>query len=299
MRRTLPPTTSLACFEAVLRHGSVTRASEELNMTQSAVSRRIASLEEQLDSKLFIRERKRLIPLPAAKRYGQEIARILADIEASTTRFISQNEQIGLLTIAVPPTLGSRWLIPRLNTFISGHPGVDLNLVSKIRPFDFDQENIDAAIHAGSPTWQGAHLEFLMDEYVIPVCAPKLLGDKPVTSIADMSRYPLIQHTTRPNLWHEWCVHFGVEPARSKAGPRFEYYSHVIQAAVTGIGMAVVPDFLVRDELELGKLVSPVDARMKCAHAYYYAYPHRMHGNPNVMAFGSWIAKECQSRPAV
>ncbi len=263
-------------------------------MTQSAVSRRIASLEELLDRSLFIRDRKRLVPLPAARRYGMDLTNILAEIEAATARFIAQNQQIGLLTIAVPPTFGSRWLVPKLNEFIRRHPGIDLNLVSKIRPFDFDEEDIDAAIHFGASSWQGANLAFLMDEYVVPVCTPECLRGGTVSSPGDLMDYPLIQHTTRPNLWHEWCERYGVETNRSRVGPRFEYYAHVIQAAVSGIGIAIVPDFLVTDELQQGKLIMPIEARLKGNDAYYFASPHRMEGNPNVQAFGAWIEDECK-----
>lgn len=292
MRRTLPSMNSLVCFEAVYRLGSITQAAEELNMTQSAVSRRILSLESQLGLQLFRRERKRLFIEPAAERYGQDMSQILSEIEASTARFISHNQSIGLLNVAVPPTLGSRWLVPKLSDFISKHHGLDLNLVSKIRPFNFDTEDIDLAIHFGLPEWPGAKLDYLMPEYVIPVCSPALLSNGAPQSIDAILDYPLVHHTTRPNLWHTWCEHFEIAPNRIKSGPRFEHYALVIQAAINGIGFALIPDFLVRKEILRGDLVVPVQARMRCQEAYYVACPKQHAGDKRIAAFTKWVKQE-------
>ncbi|MGJ8530024.1 LysR substrate-binding domain-containing protein [Maritalea sp.] len=293
MRRTLPSMNSLVCFEAVYRLGSVTQAAEELNMTQSAVSRRILSMESQLGLPLFRRERKRLFIEPAAERYGQDMSQILSEIEASTSRFITHNQSMGLLTVAVPPTFGSRWLVPKLNGFISTHHGLDLNLVSKIKPFNFDNEDIDIAIHFGMNDWSGAKLDYLMAEHVIPVCAPTLIEDKTPDSIDAILDFPLVHHTTRPKLWNTWSEHFGLAPNRIKSGPRFEHYALVIQAAVNGIGFALIPDFLVRKEILRGDLVVPVGARMKCEEAYYFACPNKLRGDKRVAAFSEWVKREC------
>ena len=295
MRRTLPSMNSLVCFEAVYRLGSITQAAEELHMTQSAVSRRILSLEAQLGLQLFRRERKRLIIEPAAERYGQDMSSILSEIEASTARFLAHNQSIGLLTVAMPPTFGSRWLVPKLNTFIASHQGLDLNLVSKIKPFSFDQEDIDIAIHFGQDDWPGAKLEYLMPEHVIPVCSPTLIEKSALPSLEAILDFPLVHHTTRPRLWNTWCEHFDLPQHKVKSGPRFEHYAHVIQAAVNGIGFALIPDFLVRKEIVRGDLVVPVQGRMKCEEAYYFASPSRMSNDSRVTAFSKWLKTECDA----
>ena len=295
MRRTLPSMNSLVCFEAVYRLGSITQAAEELHMTQSAVSRRILSLEAQLGLQLFRRERKRLIIEPAAERYGQDMSSILSEIEASTARFLAHNQSIGLLTVAVPPTFGSRWLVPKLNTFIASHQGLGLNLVSKIKPFSFGQEDIDIAIHFGRDDWPGAKLEYLMPEHVIPVCSPTLIEKSALPSLETVLDFPLVHHTTRPRLWNTWCEHFDLPQNKVKSGPRFEHYAHVIQAAVNGIGFALIPDFLVRKEIVRGDLVVPVQGRMKCEEAYYFASPSRMSNDSRVTAFSKWLKTECDA----
>lgn len=292
MRRTLPSTVSLACFDAVLRHQNVTRAAEELNMTQSAVSRRLADLEGQLGLPLFKRVKKRLVPEQAALQYGKEIGRILGEIEAATTTFIAQEKETGLLTVAVPPTLASRWLIPRLNEFIEAHSNIDLNLVSKIRRFDFAQEEIDVAVYLGDGQWPDVHLQPLMKDHALPVCAPQLVQDARIESPKDLLNFPLIQHATRPQLWARWFAAHDVKTTKAASGPKFEFFSHAIQAATSGIGVALMSEIVVQKELSNGSLVVPFGERMQFEDAYYFVYPHRMKNNVNAQLFGFWLQQQ-------
>ncbi len=300
MRRTVPPTSSLACFEATVRHGSVTQAAEELNLTQSAVSKRITALEAYLGRTLFLRKNRRLIATPAAREYAREISDIINRIEISTTKLISYGRQGGVLTVAVLPTFGSRWLVPRLGGFLSSHPTIEINLISKIRPFDFDEETAHVAIHFGQPQWPRAHCEYLMDETVIAVCAPSLIGSKQrVLSLEEMSSQTLIQHTTRPHLWREWLTQAGGSTGKALAGPRFEYYSLVIEAAVAGIGIAVLPEFLIRNELQRGLLVRAHPSAFVCSEKYFAVYPEKFADNINILDFVGWLKSQCLQETSV
>lgn len=293
MRRTVPPTSSLACFEATVRHGSVTQAAEELNLTQSAVSKRITALEHYLGRTLFVRRNRRLSATPAAKEYAKEISDIINRIEISTTKLISYGRQGGVLTVAVLPTFGSRWLVPRLGDFLSSHPTIEINLISKIRPFDFEDEAAHVAIHFGQPQWPRAHCEYLMDETVIAVCAPSLVGSRRETlTLEDINRQTLIQHTTRPHLWREWLTQAGGSTGKALAGPRFEYYSLVIEAAVAGIGIAVLPEFLIRNELNRGLLVRAHPSAFVCGDKYFAVYPEKYADNINILDFVGWLKAE-------
>lgn len=294
MRRTLPPTRDLACFEAVARHRSVTRAAAELNLTQSAVSRRLAALEELLGQNLFLRDKQRLTPTVAAEEYAEELRSLLNRVEVATTRLLSHGRKGGVLTVACLPTFGSRWLVPRLARFIAAHPTVDINLISKIRLFSFEEDKAHAAIHFGSPTWPGARIHHLMDEHVIPVCAPQLIGGEALVSPEGFARLPLLQHTTRPYLWRDWLADAGASGVNGIAGPKFEYYSLVIQAAIAGIGVAILPDFLVREEIQSGALMVAYPHRMRCEDAYFVVYPKRFDENVNVQAFVGWLRDEAR-----
>lgn len=290
MRRTLPSTRDLTCFEAVVRNGSVTRAAAELNMTQSAVSRRLGYLEDLLGQRLFLRERQRITPTPAARDYAETLRGLLNGIEVATTRMLTEGRQGGVLTLGCIPTFGSRWLVPRLNRFLSAHPSVDINLVSKIRRFDFESEDIQAAIYFGPANWPNCHMRWLMGESVVPVAAPGLVT---TAALPDLLRSaPLIQHTTRPHLWSEWLAHAAITTLNGEAGPKFEFYSLVIEAAVAGIGFALLPEFLVQRELASGALVRASDLAMPCQDGYYYVYPDRYRESHNVQVFGNWLFNE-------
>lgn len=292
MRRTLPPTRDLACFEAVARHGSVTRAGAELNLTQSAISRRLASLEGLLGQPLFVREKQRLTPTVAAEEYAEELRGLLNRIEVATTRFLSHGRKGGVLTVACLPTFGSRWLVPRLARFIAEHPTVDINLISKIRPFSFEEQKAHAAIHFGKPNWPGVRIHPLMDEHVVPVCAPSLLEGRPLPNVEALAKLPMLQHTTRPYLWRDWFVDAGARGIDGLGGPKFEYYSLVIQAAIAGIGVAILPEFLVREEIQSGMLTVPYAHRMLCEDSYFVVHPKRFDDNVNVRAFVDWLCAE-------
>jgi len=294
MRRTVPPTSSLACFEATVRHGSVTLAAEELNLTQSAVSKRITALEDYLGRTLFVRKNRRLSPTPAAREYAKEVSDIINRIEISTTKLISYGRPGGVLTVAVLPTFGSRWLVPRLGDFLANHPTIEINLITKIRPFDFEEETAHVAIHFGQPQWPRAHCEYLMDETVIAVCAPSWIEvGRKTLRLQDINTSPLIQHTTRPHLWREWLTEAGGSTNKALAGARFEYYSLVIEAAVAGIGVAVLPKFLIRNELRRGLLVQAHPHRYICNEKYFAVYPEKYSDNINIRDIVSWLKTEC------
>lgn len=292
MRRTLPSTRDLCCFESVVRNGSVTRAAHELNMTQSAVSRRIAFLEEVLGQKLFIREKQKVIPTAAAQEYAESLRRLINGIEVATTRILTHGRKGGTLVLACLPTFGSRWLVPRLNRFLDSNPGIDINLVSKISRFSFEGEGPHAAIYFGEGEWPGAEMRYLMPESVVPVAAPSLVGPRPFPAAEGLANMTLIQHTTRPELWRDWLNFAGLPSANGTVGPKFEYYALVIEAAVAGIGVALLPELLVRRELQSGLLVRALDPPMHCREAYYYVYPRKFADNPNVACFGSWLKLE-------
>lgn len=292
MRRTLPSTRDLCCFESVVRNGTVTRAAQELNMTQSAVSRRIAFLEEVLGQKLFIREKQKVIPTAAAQEYAESLHQLINGIEVATTRILTHGRRGGTLVLACLPTFGSRWLVPRLNGFLDSHPGIDINLVSKISRFSFEGEGPHAAIFFGEGDWPGAEMRFLMPESVVPVAAPSLVGAKPLPGPEALGNMVLIQHTTRPRLWQDWMDFAGQPGINGTVGPKFEYYALVIEAAVAGIGVALLPEFLVRRELQSGLLVRAVDLPMRCREAYYYVFPRKFAENPNVACFGAWLKGE-------
>ncbi|MGY6248711.1 transcriptional regulator GcvA [Bosea thiooxidans] len=294
-RLSVPSLSALAAFEAAARHGSFTRAAEELNLTQGAVSRQVAHLEEVLGVSLFERVKKRVSLTIAGAAYAAEVRDGLSRLAAATVSAMAFRGAAGVLNLAILPTFGTRWLIPRLPRFIEAHPGITINFATKLVPFDFGREPLDAAVHFGDPVWPGARLHRLMGEEIVPVASPALVARFGLSEPADMLKAPLLQQSTRPRAWANWLEEQGLPPQRALMGPRFEQFAMVSQAAVAGLGLAIVPRFLVEEELRSGALVIPVDRSLVGQEGYYLVYPEEKANLPTVTAFRDWLLAEFAS----
>lgn len=285
--------TALLAFEASLRHLSFTRAGQELGRTQGAISRQIAQLEKELGTRLFIRDHAKLRPTPAARSFGAQIAGLLARLEGLTTEMREAGQVGGTLHLAILPTFGTRWLIPRMPSFNAAHPEVSIHFTTEIGVFDFDSVGIDAAIHHGTAQWPGAVLEPLMREEIIVVCTPRIAEG--LRQPSDLLLETLLRVDSRPGAWATWFRAMNVDAAHWRDGPLFENHLMSIQAAVAGLGVAQLPSFLVQDELRRGELVEPFPNRPIAGElGYYLAYPPWNRELPSLMAFRSWLMAELQ-----
>jgi LysR family transcriptional regulator, glycine cleavage system transcriptional activator len=297
--RILPSLTALECFDAAVRHMSFTRAARELNVTQSAVSRQICQLEQFVGRQLFRRHKQRLVLTEPGETYAKSVRALLDTAEAATLQVMAYGSGGGTLTIALLPTFGSRWLVPRLGDFATRYPDIQLNLVTQVKPFDFEGSDIDVAIHFGSDVWPGAICHRLMGETIVPVAAPSLLsGLSGLAGPEEIGRYTLLQHATRPQAWQEWLCQCGVTKVDGRLGPRFEQFQMVIQAAIAGLGLAVLPLFLIREELASGRLIVAIDHPVKSEHAYYLVYPESKADLQRVIAFRNWLLEQCNRQQA-
>ena len=275
-RRNLPSLTSLNCFEAAARHLSFTRAADELSLTQSAVSKQVSQLEVTLQHPLFRRVRKRLHLTPEGAVYLGEARKILAQVEMSTRYMQSYGVEADVLNIVTLPTFGARWLIPRLNGFRFKYPNINLNIANRTEPFDMQKERIEAAFFFGHGVWPRAECIKLLDEEVVPVCAPTAMEQTAVRDPLDLTDMVLLQVSTRPEGWHDWFEAQDLYTEHSYHGPRFDTFYMALRAARAGCGVALVPKFLAQEELDEGKLVIPWQFSLKSQDAYYLAYPEHM-----------------------
>jgi DNA-binding transcriptional LysR family regulator len=287
--RFLPPMSLLRAFESAARHQSFTAAAAELHLTQSAVSRQIRSLEELLHSTLFVRERQTVRLTLAGKAYAQEIRGALQRISSATLGFRA-NPKGGTLNLAILPTFGTRWLAPRLPSFLAEHPGITLNLTTRLSRFDFELEAVDAAIHFGLPDWPGAELEFLMSETVVPACSPALKLQHRFAAPTDLLKAPLLHLVSRPDAWEHWLLAHG-SLANDVHGMLFDQFAVAAQAAISGLGVALLPRFLIEAELARGDLVEAIPQMqpIESAERYYLAWPASRSGYPPLQAFQQWI----------
>jgi len=288
MRRKIPSTAALIAFEAAARHGSFTRAADELALTQSAICRQIGGLETFLGLALFRRSRRGVQLTEAGQSYARRIAAQLDAVERDTLSVMGQQGAMSL-ELAVVPTFGTQWLVPRLKHFQAQHPQITLNLTNRTRPFLFADTDFDAAIYFGDGEWSGTEAHFLMPEDLQPVCSPALLPDGEPLDAEALAQMPLLQQTTRPYAWRQWFDALGMKVARDMTGPR------LAQAAEHGMGVALIPPFLIQRELAEGRLVmAHPQAYRSETRAYYLMIPERKVESAGLVAFRDWIAGEAR-----
>lgn len=294
-RRHLPATATLQAFEAAARLGSFTLAARELSLTQSAVSRQIRALEQGVGQALFFREKQTVRLTPIGQAYAADIRRALAIISAATLG-CRINPNGGVLNLAVLPTFGTRWLAPRLARFAEQHPGITLSLTTRLAPFDFAFDSVDLAIHFGRAHWPGGELAPLMPETVLPVCSPALRDRYRFVEPADLLRAPLIKLDSRADAWPRWFARHGIAQAPG-AAMLIDQFATAAQLAMAGSGVALMPTFLIADELAQGHLVTAIDiAPSHSEESYHLVWPVGRRDYPPLVAFRDWICAEAKSR---
>ncbi len=291
MRRKIPSTTALICFEAAARHESFTKAAQELSLTQGAVCRQIGGLEEFLNVQLFQRSRRGVKLTEAGLSYSRRVAAQLDAVERDTLSIMGQ-QGTNVIELAVVPTFGTQWLLPRLKGFQQQHPDITVNLTNRTRPFLFADTSFDAAIYFGDADWSGTQSHRLMGENPLPVCSPALLGGQAQLDAETIARLPLLQQTTRPYAWRQWFNSLGLNISRDMTGPRYELFSMLSQAAMQQMGIALIPPFLIQRELEEGRLVIANAHALASPKAYYLMIPERKVESASLKAFRDWLIAE-------
>jgi LysR family transcriptional regulator, glycine cleavage system transcriptional activator len=291
-KRLVPSMTALQCFEAAARHLSFTRAAEELHLTQSAVSKQVAQLEEMLRHHLFLRIRRRLQLTPAGSLYLAEVNKILTQVDMSSRYVLTYGTQTEVLKVATQPSFGVRWLIPHLKGFGKRHPNIHLDIRNEMEPFALLQGSADVVFFYGQGTWPGATCVELFGEEVVPVCAPELLQGRTLPDASAVAELVLLQSTSRPQAWHEWFLEQGLHTDNSYHGPRFDTFYMALSAAQAGCGVALVPRYLVARELAEGSLVLAWDHAMRSNGAHYLAYAEHAAEVPKVRALVEWIREQ-------
>ncbi len=289
MRRKIPSTAALQAFDAAARHESFTRAAEELSLTQSAICRQIAALEDFLGVRLFRRTRRGVRLTEAGLGYSRQIASRLDAVERDTLSVMAHHGSGANVELAVVPTFATRWLLPRLADFGRLHPGVTVNLATRTRPFLFDETEFDAAIYFGDAGWPGTEAHYLMRENPAPVCSPRLLAGKPDLTPQEIATLPLLQQSTRPYAWRQWFGALGMRIDQDMTGPRLELFSMLAQAAMHDMGVALIPPFLIQEELASGRLVIACRQTYLSERAYYLIIPERKAETASLTAFRDWL----------
>ncbi|KGU82443.1 LysR family transcriptional regulator [Pseudomonas mediterranea] len=293
MRRKIPSTAALVSFEAAARHESFTKAAQELSLTQGAICRQIASLEDFLGVALFRRSRRGVKLTEAGLSYSRRVATQLDAVERDTLSVMGHTGA-NVIELAVVPTFGTQWLLPRLKDFQQQHPEVTVNLTNRTRPFLFADTDFDAAIYFGDADWSGTESHKLMGENPMPVCSPALLGNRNSLTPQAIAELPLLQQTTRPYAWRQWFNAQDLNVARDLTGPRYELFSMLAQAAMHHMGIALIPPFLIQRELAEKRLVVANSNALSSIKAYYLMIPERKVESASLRAFRDWLVGQAR-----
>ncbi|MDP2122800.1 MAG: transcriptional regulator GcvA [Parvibaculum sp.] len=289
--RRLPSLKALRAFEAAARHGSFSRAADELSVTHAAVSHQIRALEEELGAGLFHRTGR-------AVELTERGARLAPVLTAAFDQLAEGWAQAGArdsaaLTVSVEPSFAARWLVLRLGKFHRANPEIELRLMPSSELVDFTREDVDIGIRYGLGGWPDAIAEKLFEATVYPVCAPSLIDPKkPIRKPDDLRNYPLLHEETMQH-WLAWLEGAGVRNPRWAAkGPLFIEASLALQAAAGGQGVALANDTLAMADLAEGRLIRLFEFEMPDEEAYWLVYPEGSAAKPKVQAFRNWIREE-------
>src|SRR5437868_12919180 len=292
-RNVMPSLDLLAGFEAAARHLSFTKAGDELFLTQSAVSRQIKELEDQLGVPLFHRRHRALVLTEAGQQFYAAAAQVLTTMRHATSRLKASTGRKPL-SVTTTSSFAALWLIPRLAGFTRTHPGIDVRITAETRVQDLERDGLDLAIRHGPPSLAGPNAVRLFGERVFPVCSPKLLKKKPLRQPADLKNHCLLQYddpeARHPWLhWKTWLEVAGIADLRPAGTLSFSGYEQIIPAAVAGNGVALGRSPLVKDLLASRDLVAPFKSEADPARSYFAITSRNASGRKEVVEFIGWL----------
>ena len=294
-RQSLPQLDLLIAFEAASRHGSFTRAAEELNITQSAVSQQIRTLEERLGLALFERSHRVVRLSPAGRTFHNSVSVALGHL-LNATNALRESAGTARLHIAADESFAALWLSSRLQKFQTLNPDVRLQLTASDRPEDCFAENIELAIVHGDGRWPGYECERLIDEEVFPVCSPEYLNKSlQLDGIEDLRRHQLIDLEYERWSWMNWSIWL-TEKGKVLSGDQRVFqcnsYPIVLQASRQGLGLALGWSGFLDEDLANGTLVRPLKESLKTRYAYHLVQKHNAPASPQAQLFKEWILRE-------
>lgn len=286
MTKRLPPLLALEAFDAAARSLSFKAAAAELNLTPSAISHRVKQLEQYLGLALFRRLNREIRLTEAGEDYYNTVRRAFDQVAQVSLRVgrAVQSEELRLSSV---PHFAASWIIPNLEELLNRRPGLRVYVESSIRNADFARDAVDAAVRYGAGNWPGLNVTRLTDLSVAPVCTPALL--KRLRKPADLREVTLIHFSQFPHSWSEWLQAAGLPHFEPKHEVYFDSVSQAIDAAESGLGIALGIAPLIGPRLATGRLVMPFGPLMPLQHAYWLACRKTDAGKPAIQALRDWL----------
>lgn len=301
MGRQLPSMKGLRAFEAAARHLSFTKAADELHVTQAAISHRVKTLEECLSVRLFYRFNRKLELTEAGRLYLSPLRDALHIVGKAADR-VSKHQTTPPIRISVVISFATKWLLPRLKGFNAFHPDIDVRVTADDTPISFERDPFDLSIRFGRGHYADVHVDFLMEDRIIPVCSPALLeGSSPLRKPDDLKHHVLLHDLAsdaenRPN-WSDWLDTAGVTGLDPSLGPGFNLWNMLIDAAIAGQGVALAPAALAANDIDAGRLIQPFGTTLSSELAFWLLSKPEDSNRPNVRIFRDWLMLEAMGSP--
>ena len=289
IRRAIPSTDSLVIFDVCARAVSFTRAGGELGLTQSAVSRQILDLEQFLNVTLFDRSGRHLTLTRAGREYWEQIMPLLDELEARTVRMQLRNTLRNSLNLSVAASFCNRWLIPKLPQFLQVNPGVLVNVTSRVGPIDLMKTGFDAAIVNAPMAPPAIASELLFPIRLAAFASPAVVSHKNKLTGRQIAALPLLHVGGMPEAWKEYLGCMGVKNAVVSAVGHYSLWLLSCEAALAGMGVALLPPELVTADVRAGRLVQVSDIEISRRSSYWLAWRQNEEDAPALIAFQDWL----------
>ncbi|WP_432697521.1 LysR substrate-binding domain-containing protein [Marinobacterium sp. YM272] len=299
MPGSLPPLNALRTFEVAARRLSFSRAARELCVTQGAVSKQIQLLEQYLEQPLFDRAPSGLVLTEAGRLYLPAISQAIEKIQTATAILQQRAHESSSLTLNLTPSFSNLWLIPRLDALWQAMPELNLTMLSGDGEFHFRDSEADMAIRCLPLSLSHEHSVLLREEELLAVIHPDLLREAAIEKPMDLLAHPLLQHTTRPQLWRQFLEQVtGQEPRelQLRYNHGFEHFYMSLEAARQRQGIALVPDFMAAAALAAGEVVNPLGISYHSGYGFYFLVPPYRSGTQGIQQFHSWLSQQLNQR---
>ena len=285
----LPPLTTLPVLEAAARLQSFSAAAAELNVTHGAISHQIRSLEDSVGVALFAREGRRVVLTAEGAAFAAAIRAALVTV-SDAVEALSPAERERKLTISVLPSFASRWLMPRIGTFLEANPQYEISVEANQARSNFTTDGVDVAIRFGVGPWPGLHSERLAGDSYFLVCSPKFRRGKLPTKPAQLAGLPLFRND--PGLWGKWFAAAGVKMDAPATGIDYNDAALFLQQAIAGEGIALARRSLIAGDFDNGKLVKLFDIEVKSENEYHLVCLPQNANSRKVRAFRQWMISQ-------
>ncbi len=296
MKRKIPALNALKAFEIAGSTGSFTRAAEQLNVTQSAVSRQVRQLEEQIGEALLIRRHHHLELTRAGRKLLDALNQSFDRIELAV-RAIQQKSHLNRLRVNAPPTFTSRWLLPRLGRLREQHPELELSITTRLQDSLAETGTLDCAIRFGNGEWEQLDATLLMQERHIVVCSPGLLASVQGNGEApDLERMTLLHvlasEDRRYQTWQHWLDAAGIRGVDTRGGYEFDLLDLAIRAALDGLGITIADWHMVTRELAAGQLTQVLNVHVEGHQSYWLVTRPEQAESAALRTFQAWLQQE-------